>query len=608
MASALSSSTRRWLAGLAVTFLLALHFGLGFMSARHKAVTADEPFHLGRGVSALFSGDFRLNVSHPPLFNLWNALPLLFVPDLKIPYHDPYWQNPLVDDADRKYRFAMLFLWKLNPDPLRLITLARIPTLLASVLLAGMVFLWARRLYGNGAGLFALFLYSLSPNLLAHAPLITTDLGVSLTIFLAAFFLWRHLAAPSWPRLLLAGFFLGLAQLSKFTAIFLYPLDLLILWLALPGDGKDKLRSFFTMDPRRSEFLRGLGAFLVMFAAATFMIWAGYGFEIHSLHNFDLLLHPPASPELPATSGIHRLAVLALSKVPIPPPTYYYGLARTINDTGQHLHPLYFLGRLSTRGWWYYYPVLALIKLPLAVFVLLALRIFYHSRVAGAPGVAGARSAELTAESLTRNHIQADRLTEITLLALILGLLVFFMVLNEKNIGIRHLLPILPLLYVYLARLWLFAAGRRALRWLVLGLLAWYGLSSLAVYPDYLVYFNELAGGPEAGLKISVVGEDWGQDVAGLGQWMKANGVEEVFYTPYGSADPRAYGVNYQRIPCGRPAGPGIYALHIVEKLRPLEDRPPDCYQWLDKFQPIAKIGHTIWIYQITEQDLALPP
>ena len=580
MASALSSSTRRWLAGLAVTFLLALHFGLGFMSARHKAVTADEPFHLGRGVSALFSGDFRLNVSHPPLFNLLNALPLLSVPDLKIPYNDPYWQNPLVDDADRKYRFAMLFLWKLNPDPLRLITLARIPTLLASVLLAGMVFLWARQLYGNGAGLFALFLYSLSPNLLAHAPLITTDLGVSLTIFLAAFFLWRHLAAPSWPRLLLAGFFLGLAQLSKFTAIFLYPLDLLILWLALPGDGKDKLRSFFTLDPRRSEFLRGLGAFLVMFAAATFMIWAGYGFEIHSLHNFDLLLHPPASPELPAASGLHHLAVLALSKVPIPPPTYYYGLARTINDTGQHLHPLYFLGRLSTRGWWYYYPVLALIKLPLALWALLILRLACRKLLP-----------------------PADRLANLALLALILGLLVFFMVLNEKNIGIRHLLPILPLLYVYLAPVWSWAVKHRPWRWLVLALLAWFGASSLAVYPDYLVYFNELAGGPEAGLKISVVGEDWGQDVAGLGRWMKANGVEEVFYTPYGSADPRAYGVNYQRIPC-EPSAPGIYALHIVEKLRPLEDRPADCYQWLDKFQPIAKIGHTIWIYQITGRDL----
>jgi len=87
---------------------------------------------------------------------------------------------------------------------------------------------------------------------------------------------------------------------------------------------------------------------------------------------------------------------------------------------------------------------------------------------------------------------------------------------------------------------------------------------------------------------------------------MKARGVEEIYYTPYGSADPRAYGVNYQRIPCEQPA-PGIYALHIVEKLRPLEDRPADCYQWLDRFQPIEKIGHTIWIYQITEQDLALP-
>ena len=99
-----------------------------------------------------------------------------------------------------------------------------------------------------------------------------------------------------------------------------------------------------------------------------------------------------------------------------------------------------------------------------------------------------------------------------------------------------------------------------------------------------------------------------GQDVAGLGRWMKQNQVDEVFYTPYGSADPRAYGVNYKRIPCHAPESPGVYALHIVEKLRPIQDRPADCYQWLDKFKPIEKIGHTIWIYRITENDLARSP
>lgn len=575
MVFASSVRVRRWAAAAAVFSLLALHFGLGLMSARQKSVTADEPFHLGRGVSALFSGDFRLNVSHPPLFNLLNALPLLMISDLNIPYTDPYWQNPLVDDADRKYRFAMLFLWRLNPDPLRLIFLARLPTLLASVLLGAMVFIWSRRLFGTGAGLFALYLYCLCPNLLAHAPLITTDLGVSLTIFLAAFFLWRHLSSPSWISLLWAGGFLGLAQLSKFTAIFLYPIDLLIFWLAFPKREFSKLRSFFTLNPRSPDFLRGIGAYLLLVFLAGLLIWAGYGFEIHSFHNFDQLLNPPDSPDLPATSGLHHLAVRLLSKVPFPPPTYYYGLARTINDTGQHLHPLYFLGQLSNRGWWYYYPLLAMIKLPLAVWSLFFLRLVFHKRLP--PG---------------------DQLANRSLLALMLGLLFCFMFLNAKNIGLRHLLPLLPLFYVYLARLWPFAVFRRRLRWVVVGLLLWHGGSSLSVYPDYLVYFNEAVGGPEGGLKLSVVGEDWGQDLSGLGQWMKNRGLEKIYYTPYGSADPRAYGVNYQRIPCEQ-GPPGIYALHIVEKRRPLEDRPADCYRWLDRFPVIHKIGHTIWIYQV---------
>jgi 4-amino-4-deoxy-L-arabinose transferase-like glycosyltransferase len=78
-------------------------------------------------------------------------------------------------------------------------------------------------LYGFLAGYLALFFYCFSPNLLAHSRLATLDFGATCFIFLASYFFWQTLTSFSYSRLIGAGILFGLAQISKFTSLYLVP-------------------------------------------------------------------------------------------------------------------------------------------------------------------------------------------------------------------------------------------------------------------------------------------------------------------------------------------------------------------------------------------------
>lgn len=568
----------KWLVRAAVCAVLAVHLGLLVGSALQKSATSDEPFHIARGVSALFSGDFRMSVAHPPLVNVISALPLLAFPDLKVPFADASWHNPKADPAERKYRFSRLLLWTRgggywpgNDDPLRIIFWCRVPTMIMSVALGLLVYLWSRRTWGRRAGLAALILYCLSPTVLAHARLATTDVGSALFIFLFAMTLARHVSRPSWNNLLLCGAALGLAELSKYTAILLIPLIPLVLIVAREGPVIKRLRDFFELSPGRPGFLTGAGGVLIMFFICALVIWAGYGFEIHSIHKIEL--PDPGSISRPGYL-VKSLAVRLMASLPVPPRTYYFGLSRTLMDTALHPHPLYFLGKTDSGGWWYYYPVLFVLKEPLSLLAL---------AVAALVGLGSGQ--------------RASRAVWATGWVLCLGIVVFFMFLNHKNIGIRHLLVAYPFVFFGLSRVVSPASGKKWVRaggWILVSI---YAINGVQCYPDYLVHFNSLAGGPEGGLKLSVVGEDWGQDVYALGKWARERRLDKIYYEPYGNSDPGAYGVPYARFSC-HDRGEGFYAFHVVDLRRPRSDKE-ECYHDFLAMEPVAVLHHTIYVYHL---------
>jgi hypothetical protein len=311
-----------------------------------------------------------------------------------------------------------------------------------------------------------------------------------------------------------------------------------------------------------------------MVAIALLMVWAGYGFELHSVHDPAALLALDVG--LDRVLYLRRGLIRILSVVPLPPRTYYYGLGATILNRSAAHYPLYFLGRVSEQSRWYYYPVLFAIKAPLAQLMLIggAVALALRKRLAPIPIAAGRVIAVVA-----------------------LGLVLIFMMFNARTIGLRHLLPVLPLMHVALARLWGVEFRRRWPRWALGLLLAGYVGNAALSWPDYLVQFNWLVGGPDRGLRYSVVGEDWGQDQLALGRFCAEHGIAEIHYDPYGHVDPRAYGVPYVRYACDKLES-GWYAVNLVDLLRPRRPELAPCQaQFLDQ-TPVARLNHTIYVFR----------
>src|SRR5262249_35048728 len=101
-----------------------------------------------------------------------------------------------------------------------------------------LLFAFARSLFGDGAALLALFLWVSCPNLAAHGRLVTLDVPVAVAILAAMLALHRAVARPSPARFALAGLALGLALLTKVTALLVVPVAAILVALADAPPGR----------------------------------------------------------------------------------------------------------------------------------------------------------------------------------------------------------------------------------------------------------------------------------------------------------------------------------------------------------------------------------
>jgi hypothetical protein len=541
-------------------------FSLTLSAARHKSPTYDEEFHLTRGYAAWITGQPRLGDENLPTLGQVLALPLLILPEMTLPVDTPAWAE------DKLHEVSHLFLWESGHDAKRIVFLARYPVALLAALLGAFVYRWATDLYGAKAGWVALGLYAFAPNILAHARLATTDLAIATAYFVASYCLWRFLqrsqqaARVLWGPLVLAGVTLGLALATKLTALLLLPVSLLVAGAFASSQG---VRS------RTRRVWRSLGvSLLAIWGIAFLTLWATYGFQV-----------------APARGGA----------IPVPAASYIDSL-REMRRHASEGHHAFLMGRYSLTGWWYYFPVAFGIKTPLPTLILFGLAALcagwdLYCLVRG-------RSSDHGVEKL------AVWIPPLALFAVSLT--------STLNIGYRHILPVLPFIYVLgsgaVARI---PRQRRGLGWaLVAVLVAWTIVGSLSVYPHYLTYFNELIGGPDQGYRYLVDSNlDWGQDLPGLKRYIDQHGIHEVKLAWFGSADPAYYQIPYDPLPSralpfrdetgGRyetfyPAhpAPGVYAISATHLQAPYFD-DHDLYNWFREREPVDWIGGSIAIYRV---------
>ena len=530
--------------------VLALQVVLGM---RLLNASFDEVTHLPSGYSYLETGRVELNPQHPPLIKLLSAIPLRFI-EVRSDF-DP----TRVEEPGYEWRFGRKFLQAGNAD--RMLFLGRLPVVLLSLLLAYLVYRWAKELFGIPAGLMALFLYAFSPNLIAHSRLVTMDLGLSCFFVLTLYFLWRFVRAGGRGNLTGAGIGLGLALATKFSAVLLLPAAALLLGLVvfLPpreAPSREAKRSRRKKAPAGSlwsrpfndpslgrRLKRALAVYLALLVLAALVVYAAYLF-------------------------------------PDDPLVYWKGIQK-VNADHRAGYMNYLMGEFKEGGWWYYFLVAFAFKTPVPALLLLGLWI-----------------------ALAVRHGMADRLG-IAFLILPAVLLTAATSALADNFGIRYLLPVYPLIFVLASQTASFFLARRSR--LVMGavLALWYLGASLWIYPDHLAYFNELAGGPGRGWKyLDDSNIDWGTDLKRLKSYLDEQGTGRIKLAYWATASPDYYRIQHDRVAlrefCHEPA-PGLYAVstHMLIRGELLWKAAGLQCDWLNRYEPVGRVGYSFYLFDI---------
>lgn len=451
-----------------------------------------------------------------------------------------------VRKAQRYY--GIRFARRNAPDIERITFAGRLPHICIAVLLGLAIWLSVRHLLGRLAGVVALALWATDPNVLAHARLIHTDSGASVFVFLSVVLLVLVvLRRPTWPGCFLFSLFFALALLTKFSTVVLVlviPLQIALYAVAVRWSWLEP--SAYSGGALSPGMLRRAVLRLTVASALTTLLLA-------------LLLY----------RGQIRWWVYGLSCV------------MEHDETG---HIAFVLGRWFESGQWYYFVVALAVKTPVPLLGLALLG-----------GV------------MTLRGLRERRGFDQFVLVLPGIIWLAFAMSSGINLGIRHVLPAYVFLFI------LAGAGAERLsrsRWslvILAVLLCWQAIGAVRTYPDYIPYFNEPAGGPEAGIRyFADSNNDWGQELLTLRSYMRENDETRVAVYSLAAPAPDIYDLQTIGRLASAPArdNPALLALGMRDyaKIMFMKDAKYETSrEFLRRQDMVEHLRNTIYIYRVTE-------
>ena len=320
---------------------------------------------------------------------------------------------------------------------LRNLKLARLGVLPFFLLATAIVFLWARREYGDLAAVMAAALFTTLPNILAFSSIAYTDIVAASTQVALFFAFVQWLDKPTKRSALWFGLAAGLALASKATTLIFFPAAavaiLLGKWICT--------RTVVGENASPRLIVRHIA---IVLALASLIVWATYGFAVqHVREGMNLSAESmPSFQHFPAP--LARAARWLITTNPLmPAPAVVKGAANAwvLNKSRP---TAYLLGRTKPGGWWYFFLVGVAVKAPLPLLVLAFL------------GVLSLR----TFEPRRRWRALAPALAALAVLVITMPV--------SYNAGVRHVLVVFPLLAIVAGRgsadLWNMQGPRRWFR------------------------------------------------------------------------------------------------------------------------------------------------
>lgn len=587
-----------------------LFLWLLFESSNSTSVMVDEFAHIPAGVSYWETGRFTLYRENPPLIRLLFSLPC-WLSGARVDYsraavgYRSEWRVGADFGRFNQSSYAR-FLWQ-----------ARLVVATLAVACGALIFWWARELYGGPPAAVVALLWFSDPNVLAHSSMASTDVGTAFAGLFAAYSYWLFLRNPDLGWALLAGIGIGLAQVSKFSMLILYPALLAVTLVTYCQIKNGRLERITKRAPVKYFFLVVVVSFIVINFVysfeGTFRCLGSYNFRSPLLSG--VATGGQTSPPTPRNVFRHTL----LGGIPVPlPSNYVLGIDSEMWDVGMG-HVRLEGGQLARGGHWYSpFQVLAL-KMPLGSLLLvlasISYNMYYPRREQG--GVKG------------------------ILLFPTAGLFALLCLHPGLNWLIRYLLPAIPFALIATGALIRAAWTRTIWRTLVILCLAWNGWSLLSIRPFYLSFGNEIAGGPEGAQKVFLGSNfDWGQDLFNLKRFADANpNYRPLIVTYFGVLTPEAIALESQGLPASfltNEASPSSEDENEASSDSANNNVPDMGFYWaissnilnglttapllmngetvmaviqsplLKPQNAFARVGHSIYVFHVTTQDQPL--
>jgi hypothetical protein len=554
---------RHWPAAIAICAILLFATRVA-MTHRVFTHTVDEPSHIGKGMEMVQYNTYTLArteiLFQPPLGRMVLAIGPYLQGCRLVPQND-------AESVIKKVLYSSDDYWKA-------LRLARLPVLLFAAATMWLTFHWASRI-SPWCGAIATVILACTPTFIGHSGLATLDVPSTASIVAAAYALRRYLTKPSYGAAAIFAIAVGLGAAIKFTIVLYAPILVVLFFLyerssvlaALRAQGGSALRTL-----ARHAAVAGVVAALA--------VWAGYGFHSEPFRTADERPHDFLDKLSFGSAPIKR-ALYAVIESHFPASAFIDGVysGMRLNASG---YGTYLFGEYS-RGWWYYFPAVLAVKLTMPMFAMLLLG-----------------AAVTPALDPAKRHEAGFFLIAATSY---LGLTMF----ATLNIGVRHLVPMLPFLAVIAALP--FASGLRVekrlqstVRIVALVLVAGHAIESIRTHPDYIAYFNAFVPRGREHEYLLDSNLDWGQDIDRLSRVVAERRVDSLGVLCLSNADYERHGL---RVAVGdwtsRETARGWLAIS-AHVLKGVHETPHDKYAWLETAEPVQLVGKSIFLYHFPEE------
>lgn len=481
------------------------------------ALTSDEVSHIPAGFYYLKTHQYFINPEHPFLIKDISAFPLLFL-NLNLPEIS---EEKKYDNI--QWEFGRDFLFKVGNNPDLITFWARLSVIIFNTLLLFLSYYFLKKLFGAIPALISAFFLAFSPNVIAHSSLVVMDVPLAfltlLSILTFSLFLKRLIENQNyWPSFLITTLFTALVLVVKFQAL------ILLIALLLGG-------FCFVLVKKRRLLGKYFLLFIIFLILILTFIGITYGFhtknmEIEGIQHQIEANYPHYLPSLGKDFLFQSASSNFFSKGLT---EYLVGTFMITSRAAGAWQKTYFMGNVygSEGAGLAYFPVLFFTKetLGFLIFLFLAIGLSIWG-------------------FFKRNNFKQNILNflknpfNITIFSFILIYGCFSLALR-LNIGLRHIFPIIFLVYLLVAKeinKWLplnISIYKKQIKFSLLFLLLFAIIigSWVSAFPHYLSFYNIMGGGTKDGYKIATDSNyDWGgQDVKRLGKWVRDNKIEKIY-------------------------------------------------------------------------------